>query len=73
MAAMSPHTLKELILKTQARYEVIQHENWDAERHRYRTHDTAMWQQAAREVAPREWAEIVRVLAQGESYYDGRY
>jgi hypothetical protein len=31
----------------------------------------AMWRQAAKETAPAEWAEIVRVLAQGESYYSG--
>jgi hypothetical protein len=73
MAALTAAQLKELIVRTQARYEVIQHENWDAKARRYRMHDTAMWQQAAREVAPRGWAEIVRVLAHGESYYGGEY
>jgi hypothetical protein len=76
MSALSAKQVKELIRKTQERYEQIQHENWDAERSRYRMPDTAMWQLAAWEVVPEqhvEWREFVRVLAQGESYYGGQY
>jgi hypothetical protein len=72
MTALSAATLKDLIRRTQERWREIDHADWDG--NRYRTpSDTAKWQQAARENAPPEWREIVRVLAQGESYYGGRY
>jgi hypothetical protein len=73
MAALTAQQVKDLIRRTQERYMRIQHENWDAKTGRYRTHDTAKWEQAARETAPAGWAEIIRVLAQGESYYGGSY
>jgi hypothetical protein len=71
MAALTTQQVKDLITRTQERYREIDHADWDG--NRYRTHDTAKWQQAARETAPRGWAEIIRVLAQGESYYGGAY
>jgi hypothetical protein len=75
MTALTANQVKDLIRRAQERYRYyqIQHENWDAANRRYRTHDMAMWQQAAKEIAPPEWAEIIRVLAQGESYYGGAY
>jgi hypothetical protein len=73
MAALTVNQVKDLIVRVQERYQQIQHEQWDAERYCYRMHDTAMWQQAAREIAPSEWPEIIPVLAQGESYYGGSY
>ncbi len=69
--ALSAAAVKQLVAQTQERFREIDHEDWDGRQ--YRTPDTQKWQQAARENAPPEWAEIVRVLAQGESYYDGRY
>jgi hypothetical protein len=69
MAAMSPHTLKELIVRTRARYREIDHADWTG--HSYRTPDQKKWEQAAREIAPAEWVEIVRILAQGWDYYGG--
>ncbi len=72
-APLSPQQAKDLIVRTQERYQQIQHEQWDAERVRYLMPDTAMWQQAAQETAPSGWVEIIRVLAQGESYYGGDY
>lgn len=71
MAALSRDQVKDLIIRTQERYREIDHADWDG--NRYRTHDTAKWVQAARETAPAGWAEIIRVLAQGESYYGGSY
>jgi hypothetical protein len=49
----------------------IDHADWDGRR--YHTDNTTKWVQAARETAPAGWAEIIRVLAQGESYYGGSY
>jgi hypothetical protein len=71
MAALTTQQVKDLIVRTQERYREIDHADWDG--NRYRTHDTAKWAQAARETAPRGWAEIIRVLAEGESYYGGSY
>jgi hypothetical protein len=71
MAALTTQQVKDLIIRTQERYREIDHADWDG--NRYRTHDTAKWQQAARESAPHGWVEIIRVLAQGESYYGGEY
>jgi hypothetical protein len=72
MAMMSASQLKELIVRTQARYREIDHADWDDAHARYRTpSDTAKWEQAAKETAPAEWAEYVRILAQGWSYYGG--
>jgi hypothetical protein len=71
MATMSPHTLKELIVRTRKRYAEIDHKDWDAEARRYRTPDTPKWEQAARETVPAEWAEIVRILAQLWDYAGG--
>jgi hypothetical protein len=76
MAALTANQVRDFIRATQDRYRAIDHEDWDAERSCYRTSDTTKWQQAAHDVVPRahqEWREIVRVLAQGESYYGGRY
>jgi hypothetical protein len=73
MNALTAGQVKDLIVRTQERYMQIQHENWDDAARRYRMHEMAMWDQAARETAPRGWAEIIRVLAQGESYYGGSY
>jgi hypothetical protein len=76
MTALTAQQVKDLIIRTQHCYQVIQHENWDAANRRYRTHDTAMWQEAAFQAVPtehQEWREMVRVLAQGESYYGGSY
>jgi hypothetical protein len=71
MAQLSRDQVKDLIIRTQERYREIDHADWDG--NRYRTHDTAKWEQAAHETAPAEWREIIRVLAQGESYYGGEY
>jgi hypothetical protein len=76
MAAMSAHTLQELIVRTRARYREIDHADWDGRR--CRTPDTQKWEQAAVDVLrtvpgvhPAEWAEFVRILAQGWDYYGG--
>jgi hypothetical protein len=69
MAALSPHTLTELIVRTRERYREIDHADWDG--NRYWTNDTAKWEQAAKEIAPFEWCEFVRILAQGWDYYGG--
>jgi hypothetical protein len=72
MAVMSPVTLKEMIVRTRQRFAEIDHADWDGHRHRYRTpHTTTKWEQAAREIAPAEWVEYVRILAQGWDYYGG--
>ena len=73
MTALTKEQVKDLIVRTQKRCEEIEHENWDAATFRYRITNTAMWHQAAAETAPADWAEIIRVLAQGESYYGGAY
>jgi hypothetical protein len=69
MAAISHVTLKQLIVRTRARYREIDHADWDG--NRYHTGDTAKWEQAAKEIAPHEWREVVRILAQGWDYYGG--
>jgi hypothetical protein len=69
MTAMSAAQLKLLIVRTRARYREIDHADWDG-RH-YRTPDQQKWEQAAGEIAPREWCEIVRILAHGWDYYGG--
>jgi hypothetical protein len=76
MATMSAHPLQELIVRTRQRYQVIDHADWDGVR--YRTPDTQKWEQAAIDVLrttpgvhPAEWAEFVRILAQGWDYYGG--
>jgi hypothetical protein len=74
MSAQSAEQLKTMIRTAQERYGEIDHADWDGER--YRTPDTAKWQQATRDAVPEdhaEWREMVRVLAQGESYYGGQY
>jgi hypothetical protein len=69
MGSMSAAQLKLLIVRTRQRYREIDHADWDGRR--YRTNDTAKWEQAAQETAPAEWAEYVRILAQGWDYYGG--
>jgi hypothetical protein len=69
MAAMSHLTLREMIVRTRKRHAEIDHADWDG--NRYRTSDTAKWEQAAKEIAPHEWREFVRILAQGWDYYGG--
>jgi hypothetical protein len=69
MAAMSHITLMEMIVRTRARFREIDHADWDG--NRYRTSNTAKWEQAAKEIAPPEWREYVRILAQGWDYYGG--
>jgi hypothetical protein len=42
----------------------------------YRSSNIDKWQEAACQAVPpivKEWREIIRVLAQGESYYGGAY
>jgi broad specificity phosphatase PhoE len=70
MTAMSAAQLKLLIVRTRARYREIDHADWDGQRYRTPS-DTAKWEQAARETAPAEWTEYVRILAQGWDYYGG--
>jgi hypothetical protein len=69
MAAMSPVTLRELIVRTRARFRTIDHADWDGVR--YGRSTTEKWEQAAMEIAPHEWWEFVRILAQGWDYYGG--
>jgi hypothetical protein len=70
MAMMSDLTLRQIIVKTRKRFAEIDHADWDG--NRYRTpNSTAKWEQAARECAPADWAEYVRILAQGWDYYGG--
>jgi hypothetical protein len=78
MPALTAAQLKELIVLTRARFHVINNADWDVNRRRYRTSDTAKWEQAAIDVLrtapgvhPAEWDEIVRILAQGWDYYIG--
>jgi hypothetical protein len=76
MAALSAKQVKDLIARTQEKFSEIEHAQYDAVNHRYRMPETQMWQKAAQEAVPflaREWREIIRVLAQGESYYGGQY
>jgi hypothetical protein len=69
MAAMSHVTLREMIVRTRERFREIDHADWDG--NRYRTSNTVKWEQAAKEIAPHEWCEFVRILAQGWDYYGG--
>jgi hypothetical protein len=69
MTTLSAVALRALIIRTRARYRAIDHADWDG--HRYRTPDTAKWEQAARETVRGEWTEYVRILAQGWDYYGG--
>jgi hypothetical protein len=74
MATLSASQIRTFVRVAQDHYRRIDHEDWDGRS--YRTPDTDKWQQAAAEALPpehREWREIVRVLAQGESYYGGSY
>ncbi len=76
MASLTAQQVKDLVARTQEKFSEIEKAQYDAERGRYRMPETQMWQQAAQEAVPflaREWREIIRVLAQGESYYGGRY
>jgi hypothetical protein len=76
MASVSAIQVRAFVRETQDRYRSIDRADWDDERSCYRSPDTAKWQQAAAEAVPtyaKEWREIVRVLAQGESYYGGSY
>jgi hypothetical protein len=66
MAALTTEQVKDLIVRTRKRYAEIDHADWDG--NRYQTSNTAKWEQAAKEVAPREWCEFVRILAQGWDY-----
>jgi hypothetical protein len=71
---MTALELKKLICETQARFSEIDHADWDG--NRYSRTTTDKWIQAACEVVPEQladWREMVRVLAQGESYYGGEY
>jgi hypothetical protein len=69
MTRLSAQQMKDVVVRTRARFREIDHIDWDGRR--YRTADTAKWEQAARETAPAEWAEFVRILAQGWDYYGG--
>jgi len=61
---MTKTELKALVNQAIARFDAIQHREWDGQR--YGKSMTEMWKEAAGEG---EWAEIVRVLAQGVDYY----
>jgi broad specificity phosphatase PhoE len=69
MATLTTEQVKDLIVRTRARFREIDHADWNGRS--YRTADTAKWEQAARECAPPEWVEYVRILAQGWDYYGG--
>jgi hypothetical protein len=76
MVSLSVKQVRALIRMTQECFSRIEHENWDASACRYRRTETEMWPMAAKEAVPEalaEWREIIRVLAQGETYYGGRY
>jgi hypothetical protein len=66
---MSAEHLKKLIVRTRVRFREIDHADWDG--FRYGSSTTAKWEQAAKETAPPEWCEYVRILAQGWDYYGG--
>jgi hypothetical protein len=66
---MTPEILKGLIVQTRLRYREIDHADWEG--NRYRTYDTAKWEQAAGETAPADRQVYVRILAQGWDYYGG--
>jgi hypothetical protein len=76
MVALTANQVKDLIRRAQECFSRMEHDSWDAERCRYRRTETEMWPLAAKEAVPpelEEWREIIRVLAQGETYYGGRY
>jgi hypothetical protein len=76
MTALTAKQLTTMIRLAQAHCERIEHEQYDTEHFRYRISHTEMWQRAAKEAVPEnlaEWRDMVRVLAQGEGYYDGKY
>jgi len=62
---MTKTELKALVDQATERFMVIQHREWDG--HRYGKTMTEMWVEASQ--GAEEWAEIVRVLAQGGDYY----
>ena len=76
MTALVAKQLKEMIRGARARFSAIDHADWDAVAKHYRTpSSTAKWTQAACEAVPEQfadWREMVRILAQGESYYGGQ-
>jgi hypothetical protein len=65
---MTPTELKDLVDETTAAFNVIQNREFDEVSGNYRQSMTAMWVEAS-QIAPTEWREIVRVLAQGGDYY----
>jgi hypothetical protein len=63
---MTLRELKRLVDNASATFSKIEHREWDG--HRYGKSQTDMWQEAST-IAPPEWQEVVRVLAQGGDYY----
>jgi len=62
--------LKRLKAAIEARFYVLDHEQFDGRRNTRPTSD--LWRQACEElVADAEWREPVRVMVQGWSYYGG--
>jgi len=59
---MTKAELKALVDKARENYMAIQRRQWDGQR--YGMIDSEMWREAS-QIAPEEWREIVRVLAQG--------
>lgn len=66
MEQMTPATVKDWVDLVQAEYSTIEHREWNGRT--YGKTNTAMWEEAT-QIAPREWREIIRVLAQGGDYY----
>jgi hypothetical protein len=71
MSTMSAAQLKLLMVRTRQRYREIDHADWDAAQSRHRTHEQHKWVQAAKETAPADWVECVRILGYGWDYYLG--
>jgi hypothetical protein len=74
MSALPAEQIRSFIRETQARFHEIDHADWDGDR--YHRSNTDKWTEASQEAVPEdfaEWREMVRVLAQGESYYGGNY
>jgi hypothetical protein len=63
---MTIQELKLLVDEAQAAFSRIEHREWDGRR--YGMSMTDMWVEAS-QIAPQEWREVVRVLAQGGEYY----
>jgi hypothetical protein len=61
------------VRKVQERVQVLDHETYDQVRHMNTVPHYHMFRMACEEIVPAEWREIVRVLADGESYYGGHY